>query len=244
MPIILPDSTKFDADSDRISTSRPELKKISDAVNTLATEWNNQGDSFGSDGIQEIVAGTGISVSQPDSAGAITITNTVTDTDTDTHVPIYEGFGGSATLQSSNPDSLRFQNDMFDCSVAGTADVQVSISSEYVNEGSGTACTSGGSYSLNPIPLGGHGVVSSAGETYYYYTQFGGSTGWTVAIKHPDGTTIHTTSASNTFVIVHIHKFSGGRTIGATLERGYLYKIYETTGSVATETIKFVTHYS
>ena len=73
MPISLPDSTKFDADSDRISTSRPELKKIADAVNTLATEWNNQGDSFGSGGISDIVAGTNVTVSSPDSAGAVTI---------------------------------------------------------------------------------------------------------------------------------------------------------------------------
>jgi len=75
MPIILPDSTKFDADSDRISTSRPELKKMADAVNTLATEWNNQGDSFGSGGIQEIIAGTNILISNPDSANSVTITN-------------------------------------------------------------------------------------------------------------------------------------------------------------------------
>lgn len=47
MPITLPDSTYFDNDNDSIKDSRPELKKISDAVNTLATEWNNNGDSFG-----------------------------------------------------------------------------------------------------------------------------------------------------------------------------------------------------
>lgn len=84
MPIILPDSTKFDADSDRISTSRPELKKISDAVNTLATEWNSNGDSFGVGEISEIVAGTGISVSTPDSAGSVTISATNADLVNDT----------------------------------------------------------------------------------------------------------------------------------------------------------------
>ena len=55
MPISLPDSTKFDADSDKISTSRAELKKISDAVNTLATEWNNQGDTFGGGNLTELL---------------------------------------------------------------------------------------------------------------------------------------------------------------------------------------------
>ena len=34
-PTSKPDSTKFDADSDRISTSRPELKTMSDAVNSI-----------------------------------------------------------------------------------------------------------------------------------------------------------------------------------------------------------------
>jgi hypothetical protein len=72
MPISLPDSTKFDADSDKISTSRAELKKISDAVNTLATEWNNQGDTFGGAGAN-LVAGDGIVITQPDSAGSSTI---------------------------------------------------------------------------------------------------------------------------------------------------------------------------
>lgn len=69
MPITLPDSTKFDADTDRISDSRPELKKISDAVNTLAGQWNTNGDNFGVSGFQEISAGPGIAVTFPDSTG-------------------------------------------------------------------------------------------------------------------------------------------------------------------------------
>jgi hypothetical protein len=52
MPISLPDSTKFDADSDKISTSRAELKKISDAVNTLGGQWNTNGDTFGAGGFK------------------------------------------------------------------------------------------------------------------------------------------------------------------------------------------------
>ena len=74
MPISLPDSNAFDADSDKISTSRAELKKISDAVNTLGTEWNNQGDSFGSnltELLQDLdVNGQKIVSSLSDSAGA------------------------------------------------------------------------------------------------------------------------------------------------------------------------------
>ena len=66
MPITLPDSTKFDADADRLDESRPELKKISDAVNTLATAWNANSESFG---FVEISAGPGIAVTNPDSAG-------------------------------------------------------------------------------------------------------------------------------------------------------------------------------
>lgn len=73
MPISLPDSNAFDADSDKISTSRAELKKISDAVNTLATEWNNQGDTFGGGAGANLVAGDGIVITQPDSAGSSTI---------------------------------------------------------------------------------------------------------------------------------------------------------------------------
>lgn len=95
MPIILPDSTKFDADSDRISTSRPELKKISDAINTLGTQWNSNGDSFGVGEISEIVAGPGISVSTPDSAGSVIITNTANITN-------YNGLShGSETLDAT-----------------------------------------------------------------------------------------------------------------------------------------------
>jgi len=46
-------------------------------------------------GISEIVAGTGISISQPDSAGAVTITNTVSDTDTNTTYSINAAVDGS-----------------------------------------------------------------------------------------------------------------------------------------------------
>jgi len=38
--VTLPDATKFDSDADTIKDSRPELKKIADAVNTIGTEYN------------------------------------------------------------------------------------------------------------------------------------------------------------------------------------------------------------
>jgi hypothetical protein len=40
MSVTLPDATKFDSDSDKISESRPELKKIADAINTIGAEYN------------------------------------------------------------------------------------------------------------------------------------------------------------------------------------------------------------
>lgn len=40
MPVTLPDATKFDSDSDKISESRPELKKMADAINTIGAEYN------------------------------------------------------------------------------------------------------------------------------------------------------------------------------------------------------------
>ena len=41
MPVTLPDPTVFDADSDKISTSRPELKKMADAIVTIGGEYNS-----------------------------------------------------------------------------------------------------------------------------------------------------------------------------------------------------------
>lgn len=40
MPVTLPDATKFDSDSDTIKESRPELKKMADAINTIGAEYN------------------------------------------------------------------------------------------------------------------------------------------------------------------------------------------------------------
>jgi hypothetical protein len=41
MPSIsLPDATKFDSDSDTIKESRPELKTMADAINTIGAEYN------------------------------------------------------------------------------------------------------------------------------------------------------------------------------------------------------------
>lgn len=41
MPTVtLPDATKFDADSDKISDSRPELKIMADAINTIGSDYN------------------------------------------------------------------------------------------------------------------------------------------------------------------------------------------------------------
>jgi len=71
MPVTLPDPTVFDADSDKISTSRPELKKMADAIVTIGGEYN--AGSLG--GISDIVGGAGITVTQPDSAGSVTISS-------------------------------------------------------------------------------------------------------------------------------------------------------------------------
>jgi len=38
--VTLPDATKFDSDADTIKDSRPELKKIADAVNTIGADYN------------------------------------------------------------------------------------------------------------------------------------------------------------------------------------------------------------
>jgi len=75
MPVTLPDASKFDSDSDTIKESRPELKKMADAINTIGAEYN-AGTLGGGGGIQEIVAGTNITVSSPDSAGSVTIDST------------------------------------------------------------------------------------------------------------------------------------------------------------------------
>lgn len=73
MSVTLPDSSVFDADSDKISTSRPELKKMADAINTIGAEYN-AGTLAG--GIQDIVAGSNVTVTNPDSAGSVTISAT------------------------------------------------------------------------------------------------------------------------------------------------------------------------
>ena len=73
----LPDASKLDSDADTIKDSRPELKKMADAINTIGGQWNTNGGNFGGQQL-EVVAGTGISVTSPDSAGSVTITNTST----------------------------------------------------------------------------------------------------------------------------------------------------------------------
>lgn len=95
MSVTLPDSSVFDADSDKISTSRPELKKMADAINTIGAEYN--AGTLGGSGIQEIVAGTGISISTPDSAGSITVTNTAPFTG-----------GGTITWTASDIQSITY----------------------------------------------------------------------------------------------------------------------------------------
>ena len=140
MPIILPDSTKFDADSDRISTSRPELKKIADAVNTLATEWNNQGDSFGSGGITDIVAGTNVTVSSPDSAGAVTIdVSTTTGFD---QGEFLEGTNRVRTILTGSPtanDNFPYSQDAGELRIIDTdktsGNIYISISNQPADNG-------------------------------------------------------------------------------------------------------------
>lgn len=46
-PNVLPNSAAFDADADSIAASRPELKKMSDAVNTLASNVYTAGATTG-----------------------------------------------------------------------------------------------------------------------------------------------------------------------------------------------------
>ena len=77
----LPDATKFDSDADTIKDSRPELKKMADAINTIGGEYN--AGTLGAQQLQ-IVAGNNITVSNPDSAGSVTISASSTDLVNDT----------------------------------------------------------------------------------------------------------------------------------------------------------------
>ncbi len=107
--ITLPDASKFDADTDRLDDSRPELKIMADAINTIGTDYN--AGTLGG-GIQEIVGGTGISVSSPDSAGSITLTNTgstlPTWTASDIQTASYTSGGSSSLTLSSGKKVLIF----------------------------------------------------------------------------------------------------------------------------------------
>jgi len=74
MPVTLPDSSYFDNDNDSIKDSRPELKKMADAINTIGAEYN--AGTLGGSGIQDVVAGDNVTVTNPDSAGSVTISAT------------------------------------------------------------------------------------------------------------------------------------------------------------------------
>jgi hypothetical protein len=74
MPVTKPDATKFDNANDSIAESRAELYTLVTSFNTIADEYN--AGTLGTD--TQLEAGTGITITQPDSAGKYTITNTVT----------------------------------------------------------------------------------------------------------------------------------------------------------------------
>jgi len=76
MPVSKPDATKFDNANDSIAESRPELYTLVTSFNTIADEYN-AGTLGGSDKTQ-LTAGTGISITQPDSADAWQIASTIT----------------------------------------------------------------------------------------------------------------------------------------------------------------------
>ena len=73
MPVSKPDATKFDNANDSIAESRAELYTLVTSFNTIADEYN--AGTLGTD--TQLEAGTGINITQPDSAGKYTITNTV-----------------------------------------------------------------------------------------------------------------------------------------------------------------------
>ena len=221
-PTNKPDSTYFDNADDAISTSRAEIKTMSDAVNDIV----------------DYVDPTGITDGQVlayNSASQKLLPQTIVTTDTDTHVDVSDG---STTV--TNVDTLSFGNAYFDVNDLGSNNAQVTLNSTYDMPVTKTACTSGGSYTLNITAE----TFISPGVVNTYYTQNGGSTGWTVNIQI-NGSTVHTTSGTSIFVIVKSHRVSGARLSGASIERCILHHIYEVNASnTVTETVKMGTFYS
>jgi hypothetical protein len=50
----LPDASKLDSDADTIKDSRPELKKMADAINTIGGQWNTNGGNFGTSSVSPL----------------------------------------------------------------------------------------------------------------------------------------------------------------------------------------------
>lgn len=71
MPVTKPDATVFDSADDSIATSRSELHQLAVSFNTIADEYN--AGTLGGSGT-DVVAGTNVEVTTPDSAGSSTIT--------------------------------------------------------------------------------------------------------------------------------------------------------------------------
>jgi len=160
MAVTLPDPTVFDADSDKISTSRPELKKMADAIVTIGGEYN-AGTLAG--GVQEIVAGTGISVSTPDSAGSVVITNTGPQSTlpswsaSDIQTQSYTA-GGSTTLTLSSGKSVL----IFSVNITSAPGLTLSINVQNM------AVNTTALIMCHPIALGsglGHTYTIKAGGT-------------------------------------------------------------------------------
>ena len=222
-PTNKPDSTAFDNADDAISTSRAEIKTMSDAVNDIV----------------DYVDPTGITDGQflaYDSASQKLLPQTIVTTDTDTHVDVSDG------LTTVNDASiLRFAGSEFTVALAGSDEANVGLRNTY--DIIRVQCTSGGSYTLNPVG-GGDNQGKGPGETRLYATQNGGSTGWTVNIQI-NGSTVHTTSSSSIFVLVRTHRTGGFRLSGALIETLVLHHIYEVDASnTVTETVKMGTFYS
>lgn len=180
-PTNKPNSDKFSSDGDSIKNSRPELKTMSDAVNDIvdfidtsniqnnyilkynstsgALEFVAESGGGGGTTTVDINAGTGITVSSPDSAGGYTIATTALLNISEDTTP---QLGGNLDAQSNNITNLGTLNTHTVPSGTGTlaltSDIPSSIDTQIV-AGTGISVSqpdSGGAFTItNTSPGGG-----------------------------------------------------------------------------------------
>jgi len=159
MPVTLPDSSYFDNDNDSIKDSRPELKKMADAINTIGAEYN--AGTLGGSGIQDVVAGDNVTVTNPDSAGSVTISATgggiPTWTASDLQTITYTS-GGTKNLTLSSGKTVL----IFATNYTGTSGITVNIDIQNM--------------AVNSTILIMSQIVSIGSGTNQYYVKAGGTT--------------------------------------------------------------------